>query len=799
MRETRAKTFFDRLLSFRWIVLGVAVLLIGASTASIPGLTRDTTPDAFIDAESEALIYKERVEETFGLTDPVVIAVIDRDDDGIFDPGNLSLVERLTLEVEALPQIDPDKVVSLVTENLIVGTENSIIAEGFLDRNTEYFNAPVGTTTRAAEVREAIESVPLYHGSLVGRAGTATLIVAEILNEDDALSAYNAVLEVVGNATIPDGTEVHVAGEGAVAGYLSAYIDRDARRLNPMAGLVITIILIIAFVSVRSAIVPNLIVAATVLGSFGLMAASGTSFYVITNGLVVNLIGIAVADSIHVLSAYYRYLGDDPKATNRAAAAMAMAAMWRPITLTTITTVAGFLALAASSVMPPVRAFGLFGALGVGLAWLYSMTLLPTLLSIWPSRRVSFPFSGRNDGGLRQNRTERFMLWLGRTVLNAPRATLASAGVLVVVGAIGASQVIVDETRIDNFKPSEPVYQADKVINAETDGIYNLDVLVEAAEIEGLYQPALLRRIEAMQTYIETLPGVGGTTSIVDYVKQLHRAVNENDPNYYTIPDDPDLIAQLFFLYGASADPTDFEEEVDADYRQALIRARVTEGRYTNSKAIVPKLEEYAQNVFNGPDANATVTGRIAVNYYWIQGIDRSTVFSVVLSFFAVTLVAMLVFRSITMGVLAAMPVGLAVLLVYAVMGFAGIPLGVGTSMFAAIAIGLSIDFAIHALDKLREIGRRVGLDKASLLELYPETGRALLFNFLAVSVGFGVLTTSDVPPLIKFGSLVAVAVSAAFIASVTLLPALVSILKPRALLALNFQETNHVSVQQPT
>ena len=688
--------------------------------------------------------------------------------------------------------------VSLATENYIVGTDSSIIAEGFLDSNTEYFVAPAGTAARAAEVRSAIESLPLYQGSLVGRAGTATLIIAEILNEDDALTAYNDVLAIVEKASIPQGTEVHVAGEGAVAGYLSSYIDQDAKRLNPMAGVVITIILIVAFLSVRAAIVPNLIVAATVLGSFGLMAASGTSFYVITNGLVVNLIGIAVADSIHVLSAYYGYLRDKPKATNREAASMAMAAIWRPITLTTITTIAGFLALAASSVMPPVRAFGLFGALGVGLAWLYSMTLLPTLLSIWPVRRVSFPFSSRGDGRSRQNFTERFMLRIGRTVLNAPKTTVALAVLLFLVGAIGASQVVVDETRIDNFKPSEPVYQADKVINAETDGIYNLDVLVEAVEAEGLYQPALLRRIEAMQTHIETLPGVGGTTSIVDYVKQLHRAVNENDPNYYTIPDDPDLIAQLFFLYGASADPTDFEEEVDYDYRQALIRARVTEGRYTNSKLIVPALEDYAERVFNGSDATATVTGRIAVNYYWIRGIDRSTVFSVLLSFLAVTLVAMLVFRSFVMGMLAAMPVGLAVLLVYAVMGFVGIPLGVGTSMFAAIAIGLSIDFAIHTLDKLREIGRTLGLDKASLLELYPETGRALLFNFLAVSVGFGVLTTSDVPPLIKFGSLVAVAVSVAFIASVTLLPAIVSILKPRAFLAPNLQEIPHASVQKP-
>ena len=792
MFRDQTETTFDKLLNFRWVVLILSLILIGVTAFSIPKLTRDTTADAFIDKASPALIYKNRIEDVFGLTDPVVIAVIDRDEDGIFDPSNLALVQSLTDAVKQLPQIDPDKVVSLATENYIVGTNDGIIAEGFLDRDTEFFKAPTPTMERAIEVHDAIDNFPLYQGSLVGRTGTATLIIAEILDEKDAQATYDAVLAIVADTSIPEGSEVHVAGEGAVAGYLSAYIDHDAKRLNPMAGLIITVVLIVAFLSVRAAIVPNIIVAATVLGSFGLMAASATPFFVITNGLVVNLIGIAVADSIHVLSAYYGHLRERPSATNRQAASAAMSAMWRPITLTTVTTIVGFLALAASSNMPPVRAFGLFGALGVGLAWIYSMTLLPTILSLWPVHRVSSPFSRRKNGVIRNNFTERMLLSLGRSVLSAPKTVIGLAGLLFVIGVFGAGQVVVDEARIENFKPTELVYQADQAINAETDGIYNLDILVEAASIEGLYDPALLKRIEAMQVYMETLPHVSGTNSIVDYIKQLNRAANENDPAYYAIPDDANLVAQLLFLYGASADPTDFDEEVDYDYRQALIRARVDEGRYTTSKKIVPALEDYAETVFNRPDAKATITGRTTVNFYWIEGIDRSTLFSVILSFCAVTLVAMLIFRSVTAGLLAAMPVGFAVLLVYAVMGFAKISLGVSTAMFAAIAIGLSIDFAIHALDKLREIGRDIGLNRQALLKFYKETGRALFFNFIAVSCGFGVLMTSSVPPLVKFGCLVAVAVTVAFIASMTLLPALVTILKPRTFLTSTTTEKSY-------
>lgn len=781
--ETAAEAFFYRLTGFSIPLLAIGLLTIAGAGMFVPGLTRDTTADAFIDPASPALISQEEVEEIFGLADPIVAAVIDKDDDGVFDAETLALVERLSDAIRRMPNIDPERVTSLATENHIVGVEDGLIVEGFFDRDTEHFQAPPGADERAREVRAAIDDFPLYQGSLVARDGTAAIIVAELVDEATAPETYDALLEIVAGETIPDGVEIHVAGEGAVSGFLQTYIDRDAARLNPIAGIIITIVLVIAFISVRAALLPNIIVLGTVAGSIGIMAAVGVDFYVITNGLIVNLIGIAVADSIHILSAYYSQQQADPKADRRRIVARAMGLMWRPVTLTTVTTIAGFLALAAASDMPPVRFFGLFGALGVFAAWVYSMTLLPSMLSLWPSKRLPLPFRVNKDGAAAQSLSTRMMRAFGAGVLARPGWILGMSGLLFVVGAYGASLVIADDARIENFKPSEPLYQADKAINAVMDGTYYLDVLVETDEPEGLYDPANLRKMEALQEYLTTLPKVNGATSIVDYVKQLHRAVNEGQQSAYVIPDDPLLIAQLFFLYNASADPADFEEEVETGFQRALIRANVSEGGYQNNKILVPALNEYLETTFNGGGVTGEATGRVNTDYYWINGIDRSNLLAVALSFGAVLITAMAVFRSAVGGLITAAPVGLAVLVVYAVMGYAGIPLGVGTSMFSAIAIGLSIDFAIHGLDRIRELVREHGqIDDAALIELFPTTGRALLFNFIAVAGGFGVLTTSDVPPLVKFGSLVAVAVSTAFIASMTLMPALVKIIKPRFL-----------------
>ena len=126
-----SEKFFDILIRWRLAVVICMLGLIAATAISIPKLQKDTSADAFIGEDQPALVYKNHIEEVFGLTDPIVIAVIDKDEDGIFDAENLSLVERLTASVESLPQIDPERVTSLATENYISGNAGGIVIEGF--------------------------------------------------------------------------------------------------------------------------------------------------------------------------------------------------------------------------------------------------------------------------------------------------------------------------------------------------------------------------------------------------------------------------------------------------------------------------------------------------------------------------------------------------------------------------------------------------------------------------------------------------------------------------------------------
>lgn len=768
-QPSRSEMFFQFITEWPKTILAIGLMVILATAVFIPTIQKDTRSDAFMPPDHPALIYQDKVEDIFGLKDPMVITVVNEGEHGVFNPHTLALVERLTQELEKLDNIDLDRVTSLATENNIFGTEDGMLVEPFFE------TAPL-TQAGADNIRSSVMAFPLYLGSLVSRQGTATLIVTEMIDQSGSQSTYDDLLALAARAPKDAGESIHVAGEGAVSGYMGAYIDADAMRLNPIAALIITLVLFIAFRTLRGTMLPNFVVLGTVASALGVMAAFNVPFFVITNALPVVLIGIAVADSIHILSQYYEEVSATPEDDQRQIVIRAMQHMWKPVTLTTLTTMAGFIGLSIASVMPPMTYFGIFATLGVAVAWLFSMTVVPaglSMLKLKPSRAYQSAAQADYFGSA--------MSSLGRVVIKRPALILTLALMVAMTGLIGASKLEINEDRITTFQQDEPIVLADSMINGHLDGSHYLDIVIETPDIEDLHKPDNLKRIEALQAFVQTLPHVKGSTSIVDYLKQMNRSLNENKPDAYQLPEDANLVAQYLLLYSASGDPTDFQEEVDYDYRLANVRVRMDSGKFSDEKSVVEAVETYLEQQFNGREISANLSGRVNVDYHWIKRLGDSHFDSVAISLLLVWLMATISLRSFTAGTMTIIPVALSILLIYAVMGFTGIWLGVGTSMFAAIAIGLGVDFAVHTVQRMAVLMRdeKLSINRA-IEKLYPSTGRALLFNFAALALGFGVLVSSEVVPLTRFGSLVFVAVSVSFLASMTVLPALIKVLKPK-------------------
>lgn len=756
------------------IVLLLAIVLFLGFASQLSKLQKDSRADAFLAPDNPALVYKNKVKEAFGLSDPMVVAVANESVDGIYTPANLQLVERLSDELKQIENIDPDRIVSLATENNITGYAEGMEVVPFFDPVPE-------TMEQALAVKAAVDGFPLFQGNLVARDNKVTLIIAQLLDQNKAEQTYRDIRVLVDALDLPEQTYVHVAGEGAISGFLGSYIDADGKRLNPLALLIILVMLIIAFRRFFAAVAGLFVIVVTILSTLGIMAASEVAFFVITNSMPVILIGIAVADTIHILGRYYEEALDQQEAGAAHWVMAAMMDMWRPVTLTSLTTACGFLGMFFAAYMPPFKYYGAFTALGVMFALLFSLLALPALLMLIKpkasKRWVELAHSNQRDW------FANLMLKLGTFSVHHARAVVTTFAIIGVISLILASQLKVDYNRIDAFNTAEPIYQADQVVNGHMDGVNFLDVVIETDEEEGIFDPEVLRQMEALQDYAVTLDHVNRTTSIVDYLKQMNVSINENNQDEYRLPDDRDLIAQYFLLYSASSDPTDFQEEVDYEYRTALIRLHMDSSRYSHARPVIEALEQYIDK--NVTAAKANLSGRVHVNYHWIKDLGASHFLGVGMSLFLVWLVSAVLFNSIAAGLLSLLPVFSSITLVYAAMVLLGIDLGIGPSMFASVAIGLGVDFAIHTIDRLRQLfSSHTQLSDAELDEimkdLFPTTGRALLFNYLAIAFGFGVLISSKVVTLNEFGIIVVLAVTTSFITSLSLIPALVKLIRPR-------------------
>ena len=355
--------------------------------------------------------------------------------------------------------------------------------------------------------------------------------------------------------------------------------------------------------------------------------------------------------------------------------------------------------------------------------------------------------------------------------------------VLCLVGSYAAGRLEVDDDPISLFHADEPIVVADELINDHMRGSNTFDIVIETSRSEGLFDPEKLRRIEELQRYVATLPHIGGSSSPVDYLKQMNRAMNEGASESYRLPDEPDLIAQYFLIYTVMSNPTDLEDIVDHAYQRANIRVSARAGGYRQSREYLEPLAAYLQEEFNSDEMQATITGRVHLNYLWIKELASSHFRGLLLALILVWIVSALLLRSTVAGLYVLAPVALTVVSIYAVMVWMGISLGMGTSMFAAIAIGLGIDFAIHTVDRFRDLAKGEGCDMTVVCrQFYQSTGRALLFNFFAIAGSFGVLAFSKVASLNHFGIMMVVAITTSFVAAMTVLPAMMIRLRPRFL-----------------
>ncbi len=767
MKPISMRAAFERITARPALVLALSAIFIVCCGAGLGQLVKDTSIKAFIPPDHPSRLADDKAREIFGLSDTVATAIMAPEGETIFSVAGLQLIADVSERMAELPNVRYDRVASLATEASISGDGEAVYV-------TDYIDPFELDPDSVADTRRRWLQMDAHRGTLVTDDGHGAIVMAELEDARQGSETYELLLELV-DTMGADGFELHVAGPGAVSGYLSKYIDRDARKLQPLVFVLVIGFVFLAFRRARALPGPLVVIIGSAAGAIGLMAWSGIPYFAITSALPVIIVAISVADAIHILSAFYQRREQHPDASVRELVVEAMASMARPITLTTVTTIAGFAGIAIASIMPPITWFAVFAALGVFLAWLFSMLTLPNLL-IMLNPGYSKAFASWKDG--RSSELGRALATLGTYSPFRYRSILAVCVVIAGVAAMGATKLRIDRSQVENFAADEPIRIADELMNREFAGTAFLDVIIEADEADGLLDADRMAKIMALQAYFETLPHVQKTVSIVDYLGELHGAINnESVANGRSLPGSDEAIAQYLFLYEVSGDPTDFEEEIDADYRTAFLRGVLDAHYFSETRVVVKSLERYIADEFNEPGLRATLAGDVNVGYHWMENLRTSHFFGVALSLGLVLATSVVIFRSWLAGIIAVVPVAFTVLILYACMGYLGIYLEPATSMFAAIALGVGVDFGIHLVDRLKSALDEQNGDIARAIDVaLAPVARACFFNSAALGIGFAVLMLSDLPTLQRFGGLIALATVSSFLIALIVVPALFAI-----------------------
>jgi hydrophobe/amphiphile efflux-3 (HAE3) family protein len=772
--------FLQWVVNWPKLVIAAVVLITMGLASQMAKMQIETDTEAFIPQGHEATLNNDRMKEIFGTPDLLWIGVI-REEGGIYQSDTLEVIQAITEKVRLLPGVVDQDVVSIATEDNIRGTADGMEVEPFME------TAPADAKGLKA-LQQQIHDFDIYNGFIVAKDGSAAAILVELEPQSllaerglDKFKAYQDVQRIVDEIAAGRPEQFHVAGKPVLEATLGLYISEDLGLMMPLVFLVLAVLLFFTYRSARGVAIPLAVVSFSVLGAMGAMAAVGVPMYPTTTMVPVTLMAIGVADAIHILGKYYELALLDPEADRRRLVQSTMLEMWRPVVLTSVTTAVGFLSFLTME-MAPLQMMGVFAAAGIVYAMLVSLTLVPAVLSLL---KVSVPkalLTGVQEGrgieqaGLIASTLARLGIWVGGHVTQM----LMLASGLVFLSAWAASYVYVDDSYVANFRKGSAIVEADRVINRHFIGSYQYNLVLEAEQADAFYNPELLKAIWAFQQQMEASPMVGGTISIADYIRRMHRVMNENRLEMAKIPDSSDLIAQYLLLYSFSGAPDDFAEVVDSEYRRANVRLFLTNGVFSRYHKIEHDIRALAARYFDPLGIQWSVAGNGHISYVQTGMITDNLRFNIIATVLAIFLAAWIMMRSFAAGMFVMTPVLAAVILNFAFMGLTDTPIGWGSSMFTSIAICIGVDYAIHLIYKFRSEFARTRVAVQALTRTLATTGKTILFNAVVVIAGFMVLLASAMPPNQQMGLLVSAAMLSSFIATLTVMPALILAARPR-------------------
>ena len=790
----RIESGFERfaLLIYRNRIKTIFLMLCvtAAFVSQIPKITIDTSMEGFLHKDDPALLAYNSFRDQFGRDEVVIVAL---QPGKVFEHSFLKTLEALHEDLEEnVPYIDD--ITSMINARNTRGLEDELIVEDLLE------DWPSGDNEMTV-LKDRVMSNPVYRNLMISEDGRFTTIIIRTHShsgmgeETDLLEGFDdeeqsaiqpaaseskqrtyltdeensevvyAVQNIVKKYRQPD-LSIWVAGSPVVTHFLKESMMADIRKFVLMATATVAVILFIMFRRISGVFLPLLVVFSSLLTTIGLMAVFGVPIKVPTQILPSFLLAVGVGTSVHILAIFYhrfRKSGD-----KKDAIAYAMGHSGLAIVMTNVTTASG-LASFSTAELAPIADLGLFAAVGVMLAFINTVFLLPAILSLVPISHKSAHHDKKN-----QTATGKFLEAIGNFSTTHPILIVSISTIAILLSAAAITTIRFSHHPLSWFPKENEIRAATEKIDRELRGSISLEVIVDTGKENGLYHPELLERLESASDYVGKLEYeklyVGKAWSLTTILKEIHQALNENRAEYYRIPQDRNLIAQEFLLFENSGSD-DLEDFVDSQFSKARFMIKVPFEDAYHAGIFIEQVNEHFKQFF--PEAEVTLTGMIGLLSRTITAAIHSMAKSYAIALVVITVLMILLIGRVRIGLLSMIPNLAPILLMLGVIGFFGLPMDLFTMMVASIAIGLAVDDTIHFMHNFRRYYDHSGDPVKAVHETLQTTGRAMLVTTVVLSIGFFIFAFATMSNVRNFGILTGFTIVMALLADYFLAPAL--------------------------
>ncbi len=740
----------------RWkyliVLLAIALVAAAASGGKFLGFSNDYR--MFFGDDNPQLLAFEKMQKTFNKNDNILFVVTPKSGK-VFTPETLTVIQDITKEAWQIPY--STRVDSITNHQHTFAEEDDLIVDDLVPDPTALTDSDL--------IR--IQSIAVNEPMLVHR----------LISPDSKFAGVNATIQLPGLALdeVPkavasareikqrmlekySNVEIRLVGMAMMNNAFPEASKDDVANLYPLALGFIILVLFIMLRNVSATFATVIMIFLSIFTAMGLAGWSGILLSPPVMSAPIMILTMAIADAVHLLVTI-RHEVALGKSKNDAITE-SMRINFRPILVTSVTTILGFLSLNFSDA-PPFHDLGNIAAMGVAAAFVFSVTFLPAAIAILPA-------SGKKEVAGKQlmGRFAEFVIAKQKPLLIGNMIVILTLAALVPLNELNDQFVSYFDKSIEFRRDSD--YASEHLT-----GVYYIDYALGTDESGGISEPDYLANVAKFSQHLRSLPDVIHVQTISDTFKRLNKNMHGDDPVWHKLPDERNLAAQYLLLYEMSL-PYGLDLNNQIDIVKSATKIAVTLKTLSSNEVIA--FDEAAAKWINEniPDVEAYSSGPTVMFAHLGKRNINSMLTGTSIALVFISLILIFFLGSLKYGLLSLIPNLTPALAAFGIWGLTVGQVGIGLSIVTGMTLGIVVDDTVHFLSKYLRARREKGLNAEDAVRYaFNSVGLALLVTSFVLIAGFMILAQSHFDLNSSMGLLTSVVIFLALVIDLTFLPPL--------------------------